>query len=162
MIAIDTNILIYAHRKESPWFKPAYEAISSVAENGTNWAIPWPSVHEFVSIVTHPRIFDVPSTREQAFAQVDAWLEAPTLSLLSETSDHWLRLKETMTDGKISGPTTHDAKIAAICVSIGVTEFWTADRSAGADSWTVFETDGGRSAPHNVLSGPSGMRFGLR
>ena len=128
MIAIDTNILIYAHREESPWFEAADDAITSLAESGANWAIPWPCIHEFVSIVTHPRIYDVPSTREQAFEQVETWLEAPTLFLLSETSDHWSRLRSIMTTGKIAGPRTHDAKIAAICLCNGVAEFWTADR----------------------------------
>ena len=110
MIAIDTNLLIYAHREESPWFESADNVITTLAESGANWAIPWPSIHEFLSIVTHPLIFDAPSSREQAFEQIETWLEAPTLFLLSETADHWSRLKTMLTEGKITGPKTHDAK----------------------------------------------------
>ncbi len=128
MIAVDTNILIYAHREESPWYETAYTALEQLVEGRSDWAIPWPSVHEFLAIVTHPRIYDPPSTRHQALQQVDEWLGSPTVQLLSESTDHWPRLKQLITIGQISGPKTHDAKIAALCLGHGVTELWTADR----------------------------------
>ena len=33
--------------------------------------------------------------------------------------------------GQVSGPLVHDARIAALCVSHGVHELWTADRDFG-------------------------------
>jgi hypothetical protein len=41
-------------------------------------------VHEFLAIVTHPRIYAPPKPLERALDQVAAWLEPPSLVLLSE------------------------------------------------------------------------------
>ena len=92
------------------------------------WGLPWPCVHEFLAIVTHPRIYDPPSTIAEALNQVDAWLESPVAELLSESRSHWEVLKESLRSGRIKGPMVHDARVAALCIAHGVTEFWTADR----------------------------------
>ena len=62
MIAVDSNILVYAHRADSEWHAPAAAAMKSLAEGRGPWAIPWPCVHEFLAIVTNPRVYDPPST----------------------------------------------------------------------------------------------------
>ena len=54
MIAIDTNILIYAHREDSVWYEPADQCLTQLAEADLPWAIPWPCIHEFLAITTHP------------------------------------------------------------------------------------------------------------
>lgn len=131
MIAIDTNILVYAHRRDSEWYEPAAAIIKSLAEGRIEWAIPWPCVHEFLAIVTHPRIYEPPSTIKQAVEQVDAWLDSPSLVLLTETGDHWLTFREVVSKGKIQGPMIHDARIAALCLTNGVAELLTADRDFG-------------------------------
>ena len=61
-------------------------------------------------------------------AQVDAWLESPTLVLLGEADGHWQSLKALATAGKIDEPQFHDARVAALCLTHGVRELWTADR----------------------------------
>ncbi len=128
MIAADTNILVYAHRSDSEWHEPARGCIRTLAEGRISWGIPWPCVHEFLSIVTHPRIYDPPSSLDKAIDQVDAWLESPVAVLVAETESHWDILKEQLSVGQIKGPMVHDARIAAICIGHGVNEFWTADR----------------------------------
>lgn len=131
MIAVDTNVLVYAHREESPWHENAYNAIVELAEGTEAWGIPWPCVHEFLAIVTHPRIFDPPTPLAAAIGQVDAWMESPTLHLLGESPLHWSSLRPLLVAGRISGPQVHDARIAAICLQHGVRELWTADRDFG-------------------------------
>lgn len=131
MIAVDTNILVYAHREESPWHESAYDAIVELAEGTEAWGIPWPCVHEFLAIATHPRIFDPPTPLAAALEQVDAWMESPTLHLLGESPLHWSSLRPLLLAGRISGPQVHDARIAAICLQHGVRELWTADRDFG-------------------------------
>lgn len=128
MIAVDTNVLIYAHRRDSEWHERAEALIRTMAEGPASWAIPWPCVHEFIAIVTHPRVFAPSSTLTQAIDQVDAWLDSPTLVLLSEAPDHWPTLRSQLVTGRIKGPKVHDARIAALCTSHGVTELWSADR----------------------------------
>lgn len=128
MIAVDSNILVYAHRADSEWHAPAASAIRSLAEGRTPWAIPWPCIHEFLAIVTNPRIYDPPSTVEEATDQVGAWTDSPSVVVLCESSDHWTLLKKFLLRGKIRGPMVHDARIAAICSSHGISELWTSDR----------------------------------
>lgn len=131
MIAVDTNVLVYAHRRDSEFHTAAAECLRELAEGRAVWGIPWPCVHEFFAIATHPKIYDPPSSREQAIAQMDAWLAAPTLSLLSETPRYWGFLKEMLAAGKVTGPMVHDARIATLCAAHGVRELWSADRDFG-------------------------------
>jgi toxin-antitoxin system PIN domain toxin len=131
LIAVDTNILVYAHRRDSEWHEPAAALLKRLAENRNAWAIPWPCIHEFLAIVTHPSIYDPPSTIRQAIDQAEAWLSSPSLVLLAETSDHWSRLRDVLTTGKVQGPVVHDARIVALCSTNGVAELLTADRDFG-------------------------------
>lgn len=128
MIAVDTNILVYAHRKESPFHHRARQVMIELAEGRVAWAIPWTCLHEFVGLVTHSRIFVPATPLSVAVEQVDIWLGSPSLSLLGENEGHWNALKGCVTAAKVTGPMIHDARIAAICVSHGVRELWTADR----------------------------------
>lgn len=128
MIAADTNILVYAHRADSEWHSNAATVMSELANGRGTWAIPWPCIHEFLAIATHSRIYDPPSTIKQAAAQVEAWLASPSLEVIGETSDHWIVIKPLLIPGQVKGPMVHDARIAAICIAQGVTEFLTADR----------------------------------
>jgi uncharacterized protein len=131
MIAIDTNILVYAHREESPFFKRAFDCIAECAQKPTSWAIPWPCIHEFFSIITHPKIYDPPTPIQIALEQLDAWLESPSLFLLAETPEYWNTLRNIIFSSQINGPMVHDARIAALCIVNGVTELLTADRDFG-------------------------------
>ena len=128
MIAIDTNILVYAHRSDSPFHEAAVTHLVQLAEGGDSWAIPWPCVHEFLAIVTHPKILKTPTPLDKALAQIEAWLESPSLQMIGETSGYWDRLKNAMLQGKVAGPITHDARIFAICRDHRVRVLWSADR----------------------------------
>jgi toxin-antitoxin system PIN domain toxin len=131
VIALDTNLLVYAHRADSPWHALAAGLVRELAEGQAAWAIPWPCLHEFLAIVTHPRVYDPPTPLDRALDQVAAWLEAPELVLLAEGHDHWQRLADLLEAGKVSGPQVHDARVAALCLSHGVSELWSADRDFG-------------------------------
>ena len=128
MIAVDTNLLVYAHRRDSPFHAAAASAIRGLAQGPAPWALPWPCVHEFYSIATHPRIYDPPSSPDEAMGQIDAWLESPTVLPLSEGDSYWQALRALLAGAKVTGPLVHDARIVALCVSKGVKELWTADR----------------------------------
>lgn len=128
MIATDTNILVYAHRGDSEWHDRARTCVESLAQGRATWGLPWPCLHEFLAIVTHPGIYAPPSTVSQAIDQIDAWLESPAAELIGETQDHWETLADLLAKGRISGPRVHDARVAAMCITHGVSELWTADR----------------------------------
>ncbi len=136
MIAVDTNILVYAHRRDADFHAAAAQRVKTIAEGRSAWAIPWPCLYEFFAITTHPRIYGPPSTPGEAISQIEAWLASPTLTLLSETPGYWDTLKESLATGKVTGPMVHDARIAALCAAHGVRELWSADRDFGRfSSW---------------------------
>lgn len=128
MIAVDTNILVYAHREDSRFFHAADARLTQLAESGVRFAIPWPCLHEFLAIVTHPRIFKPPTPLPQALEQVACWLEIPGLVLLGEHEGYWLELRRLLLAGGIVGPRVHDARVAALCRLHHVQTLWSADR----------------------------------
>ena len=131
MIAVDTNVLVHAHRRDSPFFDQARAALSGLAEDDRPWSIPWPVLAEFICVTTNPKLFEQPSTTDQAVRQLDIWTEAPRLALLGETRATWAVFRDALLAGKITGPVVYDARIAAICLAHGVRELWTADRDYG-------------------------------
>ena len=131
MIAVDTNILFYAHRTDSPFHVAARRCVTALAEGSAAWAIPWHCLHEFIGIVTHPRIYNPPTSLVQALDQVDAWIATPTLVLLAESDRYWSQLKTVLAAGRIAGPGIHDARVAALCQEHGVRELWSSDRDFG-------------------------------
>jgi toxin-antitoxin system PIN domain toxin len=128
VIALDTNVLVYAHRTDSEFHPQAAAAVRQLAESPAQWAVPWPCLHEFYSIVTHPRIYNPPSSPAAAADQIAAWLESPSVVPLSEGETYWAALSSLLSHGKVSGPLVHDARIAALCLSHGIRELWSADR----------------------------------
>lgn len=128
MIAVDTNILVYAHRVESPHFDKAFSRLKELAESRAAWAIPWPCLHEFLGVATHPRIHNPPTPIDVALEQVEIWFQSPRLALLAESEHHWSELRAIIKAGRVTGPRIHDARIAAICRQHGVRELWSVDR----------------------------------
>jgi predicted nucleic acid-binding protein len=102
-----------------------------LAEGLAAWAIPAPCLHEFLAVVTHPRIFDPPSRMQDALAQVEAWMASPSLVVLCESDRHWQTLPTLLRQSKVNGPQVHDARVAAICIDHGVSPLLSADRDFG-------------------------------
>src|SRR2546430_2038719 len=128
MIAVDTNVLVHAHREDSPWHDVASRRVTALAEGRASWAIPWPCLHEFLAIVTHPRIYNPPTPLARALDQVSAWLEAPSLTVFAESAGYWDELRAVVDAARAAGPQIHDARVAALCLHHGVELLWTADR----------------------------------
>jgi uncharacterized protein len=128
VIALDSNLLVYAHREEAERNDEAFALVTGLAEGRQPWAIPYPCVHEFIRNVTDARIYAKPTTLEDAFDQVAAWTTAPAARLIGEGGLHLELLADVAREGRVRGPAIHDARIAAICLEHGVRELWTADR----------------------------------
>jgi len=128
VIAVDTNILVYAHRPDTTFHDAAADSMRGLAEGKANWSIPWPCIHEFLATVTRQSIWTDPTPVGRAVDQVRAWLVAPTASVIAETDRHLDLLADLMMRGRIVGAKVHDARVAALCIEHGVRELWTADR----------------------------------
>jgi hypothetical protein len=128
VIAVDASLLVCAHRLDSPFNRAAHALIGNLAAGPDRWAIPWPCVHEFLAITTHPKLYHDPTPLPQALAQLDAWRDTGNLVLLAETPGAFGILRDLLAGSGVVGGRVHDAKVAAICLAHRVTELWTADR----------------------------------
>lgn len=128
MIAIESNILVYAHRSDSAWNAIAYRRLGELIASGFRWGIPWHCLNEFYAIATNPKIYKPASTIAEAIRQIEIWLASPTLTILGEDGDTWPILRDLIASAKIIDGGVHDARIAAVCLQHGVAELWTTDR----------------------------------
>jgi toxin-antitoxin system PIN domain toxin len=130
MIAVDTNILVYANRRSMPdWHEPAKASLERLANGRAPWGLPWSVVHEFVAVVT--RLKQAPATLDEAFAFVERLTSSGSCVPLAEPMDYLPVLRELATAGRAAGPLVFDARIAATCLAHGVRELWTADHDFG-------------------------------
>lgn len=128
MKVLDTNILVYAHREEMPFHDRAQVVVRQLSEDTAPWAISWPSVHEFLAVVTNPRIFKMPTAMAKAWAFLEALRESPSLRLLSETPEHYETLRSLLKESRTVGSKVHDARIVALCLEHGADALLSADR----------------------------------
>jgi toxin-antitoxin system PIN domain toxin len=128
VIAIDTNILVYAHRVEMPFHGRAREVLEERAGKAEPLAVPWPCVHEFLAIVTHPRIFREPTPVDIALDALIGLSESLDGGFLGEGEGYLETLDSLARPARLQGPIIHDARIAAICSFHGVRQLWSADR----------------------------------
>lgn len=131
MIAVDTGVLVYAHREECEFHEAAVSCMTALAEGSQPWGIPVSCLHEFLAVVTSPKVFAPASTVDQAFTQIEAWLASPQASILHSGQQHLAVLSDLSRKAKLKGVQFYDARIAAQCIENGVSVLWTADRDFG-------------------------------
>ena len=127
MIAIDTNLLVYAHRSQTPEHAAARAALERAASDPDGWGTTLTNVLEFWSIVTHPAATGRPSTPAQAL-RFFAGLTAGGLA------DIWVpgagfadRLMRVARDLGVKGVRVFDLAVALTAFEAGASEVWTHD-----------------------------------
>jgi toxin-antitoxin system PIN domain toxin len=131
MIALDTNVLVYAHRPEVPQHERARACVEALAAGQDRWALPWSVCHELVAVVTRPTREVEATPLAVALALVEQLLQSRHCVALAEPPDHWGRFSRVAVAGDVAGRRIYDARIAATCLAHGVRELWTADRDYG-------------------------------
>lgn len=127
MIAVDTNVLVYANRAELPLHDVARARLTELAEGTAPWGLPVVAAWGFVRIVTQP-IFDPPTSTDQAVDFVDRLLASPTVRVLGPGPRHWEQLKAVLDRAQVRGGLVIDAVIVALCREYGVQELLSNDR----------------------------------
>ena len=128
MIAVDTNVLIYAHRRETQRHARALKELSALAEGNAPWGLPVFCIAEFIRVVTHLRVFTPPSDLRTALDFVDRVLESPTVRLLLPGQTYPSVFRSICETAEVRGNLAFDAQIVASCIEHGVRELLTADR----------------------------------
>ncbi len=128
MIAVDTNVLVHAHRQGSSHHEAAAAWLRRLAEGAAPWGLPVFVLGEFVRVVTHPRLFAEPSPLAVALDYLGALLESPTARLLVPGPRYAELFAGQATAAEARGNLVFDAQIAAVCVEAGAGRLLTRDR----------------------------------
>jgi toxin-antitoxin system PIN domain toxin len=114
VIAVDTNLLVYAHRAGVPEHRAAADRLRQLAEGQDPWGLPVFCLGEFVRVVTHPKLRP-PSTLDQTFGFLGALLQSPSLRLLLPSESFPQAFESAVRDGGATGNLSFDAQIVAMC-----------------------------------------------
>ena len=128
MIAVDTNVLIYAHRAELELHEAAVERLVVLAEGDEPWALPVFCVTEFLRVVTHRRVFNPPSTVSEALDFLNDILGSPSCTIANPEAAFMGRLDQVIRETDARGNLVFDAQVAALCREHGVSTILTNDR----------------------------------
>lgn len=128
MIAVDTNVLIYAHRAETSLHAVASQKLVALAEGATRWGLPVFCIGEFIRVVTHRRVFNPPSTLSQATGFLANVVASPSCRIVRPGRDFTGLLVDTVLQAGARGNLVFDAQIAALCREHGIATILTNDR----------------------------------
>ncbi len=128
MIALDTNILVYAHRQEFPEHEAARRLLFELAEGPDLWGLPVFCIGEFLRVVTHPRLLTPPSPLAVATGDLELLLESGSVRVLAPGERFASLLLEVVREAKATGNLIFDAQIVALCREHGVETLLTDDR----------------------------------
>lgn len=127
MIALDTNLLVYAHRSATPEHAAAKRAIARAVADPRGVTIAVPCIGELWAVVTHPAAPPRPSTPKEASSFVQA-LVAAGVTLSAPAPGFGSRLLTLAERMGVSGPRVFDLQIALVAAEAGATEVWSHDR----------------------------------
>lgn len=89
------------------------------------------SIAEFLRVVTHPRVFDPPTSLAVGLDFLDRLLASPTIRLLVPRERYWRRFRAACESADARGNLLFDVQIAAVCLEHGATRLVTMDRDFG-------------------------------
>lgn len=127
VIAVDTNLLIYAHRARCAEHAAARRAIARAAGSPHGWCIPIPCIFEFWSVVTHPSCAGGPSTPATALDFIESLVTTGEAQILEPGANFVQRCLRIAASLSVSGPRVFDLQIGLLALEAGVAELWTHD-----------------------------------
>ena len=117
MILIDTNLWLYAARRELPQHERARQWLESTINGDQPIALPWSVVLGVVRISTQARLMRQPLSTAEALDLVEGWLMQPLVQLVLPGPDHWSLLRQLLQAVGGAGNLTPDAHLAALAIS---------------------------------------------
>ena len=127
MIAVDTNLLVYAHRAGCPEHDAARRAIEEAAGDSEGWGIPSACLFEFWSVVTHPSSVGGGSSPGSARRFIEALIETAGAVIIPPSAASAARCLQIAEQLDIRGPRIFDVQIGLAAMEAGASEIWTHD-----------------------------------
>jgi toxin-antitoxin system PIN domain toxin len=88
VVAVDTNVLVYAADADSPFHAACREWLENRRARADAWYTTWAIVYEFLRVTTHPRVMRRPWSVPAAWQFIAALLASPGLGVLVPTQRH--------------------------------------------------------------------------
>jgi len=129
VIALDTNILVYAHRAGASEHDRARDAVLAALGDSRGWGICSPTIPEFWSIVTHPKMPGGPSSPNVAAHFFHYLITEGHGEIWAPGPGFGQRLMRWATSLKVRGKRIFDLQIAVIALEHGAKEIWTHDHN---------------------------------
>ncbi len=127
MILPDVNILVYAHREDAPNHQVYYEWLMTALESDQAFGMADLVLSGFLRVVTHPCVFNPPSTLDQATAFIVEIRNQPNYVLIQPGPRHWAIFLQLCKAANVKGNLVPDAYLAAMAIESGC-EWITTDR----------------------------------
>jgi uncharacterized protein len=125
MIVIDVNLLLYAHRKSSPFYPKARAWFEKTLSSPEDVGIPLQSAMAFLRITTNKAVPLGRLDMADALRIVERWLAQEYVSLLYAGEAHWPVFRRMLMEGHAVGPLGTDAHLAALTIECGGTLYTT-------------------------------------
>lgn len=127
MLCVDVNVLVYAHRPESPDHERHRDWLELARAGREPVGLPGVTASGFLRVVTHPKIFREPSPLAVALDFLGALRDSPTIVPVQPSDRHWEIFVDLCRQVGATGNVVPDAYLAAMAIESGAT-FVTADR----------------------------------
>ena len=124
---VDVNILLYASDTSSPHHARALEFLQACGDRPEILCLTWPTLMAYLRISTHPAVFQVPLTPEEAMGNIEAFLRLPQVRLISEEDGFWGKYRQATGGMAVRGNLVPDAHLAALLLQHGVGVIYTND-----------------------------------
>jgi len=119
VIAIDANLLVYAHVDSYRQHDAARGWLEDQLAGTPRVGLPWSSLLAFVRLVTNLRLFSQPEPVADAWDQVEAWLDADSSWMPAPTSRHREVLRTCLRTSGMQADVP-DAHLAALAIEHGL------------------------------------------
>jgi toxin-antitoxin system PIN domain toxin len=127
MLLPDVNILVYAHREDAPDHVCYRQWLEDVVNSDEAYGTADMVLAGFLRVVTHPRVFNPPSTLEAAMAFADVVRMQPNCVMIAPGARHWDIFARLCRSAGARGNLVPDAYLAALAIESG-SEWVTTDR----------------------------------
>jgi toxin-antitoxin system PIN domain toxin len=127
---LDVNVLVYAHREDSPGHRACHDWLLSLARSDEAFGLSDLVLSGFLRVVTHPWVFSPPSPLEAALEFVTQLRDLPNALAIAPGPRHWGIFLDLCRRASARGNLVPDAYLAALAIESG-SEWITTDRDYG-------------------------------